>query len=268
MELKYWKVFLLSFKKFHEYKLNLYGRLSRLVIYMFLTSIVWYVLFQITGAKELAGLDMYTFILYSLIGRGLYLSTSPWYAVDAVQDKVLTGELTGLITRPINLLKYFFMNGIFYYLIIAFISMAITIIGNFIAARFINIYTPSFFTIILFTISLILALCVHFMFYLTYSTLTFWFGELWSTISGLHLVENLLSGAMIPLTILPGLAIASNFLPYKFMNFVPVFVYLNQYSPIELLYNIGGQIVWLMIFVILCHFMIKKGIKKFESFGG
>lgn len=268
LESKYWNVFKLSFKKFHEYKFNLYGRIGRLIIYMLLTTMVWYVLFEITGTVELAGLDKYTFIIYSLIGRAIFLSVSPWYAVDAVQERVLTGELTGLITKPVNLLKYFFMNGIFYYLIIASITITITITINFVTANYITIYTPNLATLILFLISTILALCIHFMFYLTYSTLTFWFGELWSTISGLHLVENLLSGAMIPLTIIPGLAVASNFLPYKFMNFIPVFIYLNQYNTTELLFAIGGQIIWLIILIIICHFMMKKGLKKFESFGG
>ncbi|MBU0461430.1 MAG: ABC-2 family transporter protein, partial [Nanoarchaeota archaeon] len=96
-------------------------------------------------------------------------------------------------------------------------------------------------------------------------------------ISGLRRMKRglilFLSGGMIPIAFFPQWFIGlSNYLPFQYIRYVPINIYLGQYSISAAGFNnigivLGAQIAWTLILLGITHLMWKAAIKKFSGAG-
>lgn len=94
----------------------------------------------------------------------------------------------------------------------------------------------------------------------------FWLTNVLSLRFLIYTVARLLSGAIIPLELLPRpLFEASQFLPFQFFTYVPVQTYLGRVENIFLAYLVGA--VWLVGLYIAARFFYKVSIKRYEAVG-
>ena len=88
-------------------------------------------------------------------------------------------------------------------------------------------------------------------------------GELWWSIG------NLLSGALLPLELLPGPIRAVAFaLPYRWATYFPVRILLGKVPPDELWTGVLIQLAWAIGLGAFVAFMWRRGLKAFEGWGG
>jgi len=267
---KYWTTFLLEFKNIHEFKINFYGHLIRIPVHVFITVAIWSIIFKVTGAQSLAGMEFAQFIVYIVMARLIAMTILGWDLVFHFDNYVVEGNLTQYLVRPINFLWWTFSLLIPKAILIVVMGIVAYVLLTFILPSFgiVTQFYPSLPYLGLFFVSLVMAVFLCFLFYYFVTQLSFWIGKMWYLMSGVYTMQSLLSGELIPLTIHPVFHTVASFLPFKYIVFSPLFIFLEKYTLQEALVQMGIQFGWIVFFVIVCQVVYKKGLKRFESFGG
>jgi ABC-2 type transport system permease protein len=80
---------------------------------------------------------------------------------------------------------------------------------------------------------------------------------------------SLLSGYMLPLDLMPHpIAVAAQWLPFRFTLSVPVEIMTRSLDAGELATRLGGQAVWTAIMLMIALSVWNAGVRRFESVGG
>ena len=87
--------------------------------------------------------------------------------------------------------------------------------------------------------------------------------ELWFT------AELLLSGRMVPLSLMPGWAqTLADLLPFQWAFQFPIDVLLGRLSTAEVWRGIGMQVLWSAIAIGVTAVMWRRGVRRFAAVGG
>jgi len=267
---KYWTTFLLEFKNLQEFKVDVFGTLIRMPIHIFIVVAIWTIIFKVSGATSIGGMEFAQFIVYIVMARMIAMTILGWDLVTHFDEYVVFGKLTQYLVRPINFLWWTFSLLIPKAVLTIVLGGVAYVLLSFILPLFgiVTQFYPSLPYLGMFFVSLLLAVVLCFMFYYFVTQLTFWVGHMWYLMSGFYTMQNLLSGELIPLTVNPTFHAVASFLPFKYMVFSPLFIFLEKYTLQEALRQIGIQIGWVIFFVMIIHVVYRKGLKRFESFGG
>jgi len=267
---KYWSTFLLDFKNLKEFKLNFYATLIRLPIHIFIMVAIWSIIFKVSGATSIAGLEFSQFIVYIVLARMIAMTILGWDLCLHFDHYIVYGNLTQYLVRPINFLWWTFSLLIPRALLTVVLGGVAYVLLTLVLPYFgiVTQFFPSAGYLGMFIIALLLGVVLCFLFYYLVTLLTFWIGHMWYIMSGFYTVQNLLSGELIPLTINPTFHAVASFFPFKYIVFSPLFIFLEKYTVSESFRQIGIQVMWIIAIIILIELVYKKGLKKFESFGG
>ena len=269
MAVKYLKLFQTEFRNLNEYKLDFFSRFARLFVNILITVMIWSAIFAVTGKSEIAGLDKYYFISYMILTRIITMGMGAWRTVETIEQLIFYGDLSSYIIKPLNINLFIFSKLMLHYLFYSVFGIIILLASlPIIKILGLSIFTPSGIYWILFLISLFLALVMHMIFYYGIGLLTFWFGRVWSIISGVEIIERFFSGYFVPITISPALALISGILPFKYMLTTPLMIYLEKITIINAISQIGIQVIWIIILYAIICLILRKGLEKFDSQGG
>jgi len=85
----------------------------------------------------------------------------------------------------------------------------------------------------------------------------------------LKMAMELTSGRFFPLNILPAVLFKiMNFLPFSFLVFFPLNVYLDRLSTSEIYRGLLTQTIWIAIFSVLLKVVWQRGLRRYEAVGG
>lgn len=115
-----------------------------------------------------------------------------------------------------------------------------------------------------------LSYTLYFMFVYILGLFSFWLTETWGITSIFQLVFlNIAAGQLVPLDFF-GKTINQilSFLPFKYLLYFPVNLYLGRITDIEILKGIGIEIFWIVIVAFLVRLIYQKGLKRYEAVGG
>ncbi len=266
---KYLQLVNIEWKKTTEYKFEFFLRLCKVPVYVFLLVLVWLTIFEKSNASTIAGMNVQMFVMYIIVARLItYCSHKQWEVHELLLEYVRTGRISLLLARPVRFSLLFFlksMTGGFFQLVIV---LGILLAGNMARYAGFEYFFPNILHFLLFAISFSLAMVISFLVYYSISLLIFWFGDVWSVWGIMNGIESLFTGEIIPLTITPTLYAIASLLPFKYMVFTPVFIYLEKFSIAEALQQIGIQILWVMFFAVLAAWVLKAGLRKTDIQGG
>lgn len=94
----------------------------------------------------------------------------------------------------------------------------------------------------------------------------FWLDQTQGVARLFMLVQDLLTGALIPLYLLPiGLKMVVECLPFKYFIYVPIQVLMNKHNNSEIISACIQSSLWLIALLIVSHFVWKKGMKRYLS---
>lgn len=264
---KYWSIFKISFQQEFAYKLNFILWRFRNVLQIFISYFLWSKIFEDPN-RTLFGYDqasILTYIFAIIIVRAMVLSAR---AIDVSTD-IAQGDLSNYLVKPISYFKYWFTRDIS--------SKALNIsfaIGEF-SLLFIFFRPQLFFQkdlliIGAFILSLVIAVMIYFFTLFIVSSIPFWAPELgWGGhfLVTIILVE-FLSGALFPIDILPkGIQSVIMSLPFPYLIYFPIQVYLGKISGIFLIKGFYVSIIWVFILYFLMKFIWNRGLKAYEGVG-
>ena len=259
----YMTVFLKSMKSQLIYRsAMLSGAASSLLTFIIQVSL-WYALLG-QGVKKDTSLSD---ILIYLIINSIVLTITKANISSIIESSVIDGSVTMQLIRPVSY-KYFMLSSIMgqnTFKVFANV-MPVMIISIFIV-DFSLLPSPLYFFI--FLISVIIGMLI--MFEVTYivGLLAFWIQRCWFLEWYLNAGLAFFGGTVLPLWFYPQwLNTLSYFLPFRYITFEPVNIFLQK-TPIENLWiPIAAGIVWLLFLTMIDKVMWNQATKRLSVNGG
>ncbi|MBI2018042.1 ABC-2 family transporter protein [Candidatus Daviesbacteria bacterium] len=207
-------------------------------------------------------------IVYFIAVIWVNMITSAWGAYF-IQESIMRGEFSIHLIKPFTLIESYIANNLSEKIYKIFFTFLLTVILILFFHPFIYGFPVTFFSALLFLISLTMAFVIAFMFDLIIGISSFWLHDNDFLRGSYSLLDSFFSGQFIPLAFLPVLVLgAAHILPFRYMLSFPVEVLLNKVSGLELLFGFTMQFLWLMLTVLVYRLMYKQGIKIYQGYGG
>lgn len=184
-----------------------------------------------------------------------------------IAENINNGDLSYFLTKPFGYFKYWFSRDIGDKAMNLAFSLVEFILFVLILRPDIFIQTNLFYILMFFT-SLLLAIVLMFFIGCLMSMIGFWSPEVWAPRFIFYTLVSFFAGSLFPLDILP--APLFNFLkllPFTYLQYFPIKVYLGQLSLVEILQGFGVVIVWVLIAYFSLSFVWKKGLKMYTASG-
>ncbi len=263
---KYLQISKMSWQTNFIYRLNFLMWRIRTVILLLSTYFFWYAVYRFNS--QVGPYDekmMLTYILLSSVLHSLVLASQSF---QIAQD-IATGKLNRRLVKPINYLKTMMaldfgdkasnLFFLFFELLLIFIILRPPFF----------IQTNPFYLFSFLAVSL-LSLFIYFYLSLLVSLVTFWYPEDygWPARFLFMVVNNFLSGALLPLDIFPSVIFHFlRLLPPAYFIFFPLQVYLGKINHVQVWQGVLVMVFWVFILKILSRFFWQKGLKNYNAVG-
>lgn len=262
---KYWQVIKITFEEYFVYRLNFLLWRFRSLVQLLVLYFLWQA--AIPEGQVIFGYDqakILTYILGTSIIRSFVLSSR---SVDAAGE-IASGDLSNFLLKPISYLKYWFAKDVTDKILNLFFStIEISLI-------ILLLKPPVIFqTNILFVIFAFLAILLGILlyFYLSFllSLVAFWTPENpWPMRFLFAIFLEFFAGGLFPLDILPKTIFkVLNLLPFPYLLFFPLNVYLGKLTIVEVLLGLGIGLFWILISYQAIRFVFQKGVKSYVAWG-
>lgn len=262
---KYGSIFRISLVNILEYRINFFvGRIRNLIVLLTL-YFLWHSIFPAQGKLFGYSQDqIFTYVFAIHLLRSLVLNTN---TAGIAAEISYGGKFFSYLLKPISYLKYWFSVDLAYKLID--FSFALLEVFLVIYIFKISIYLapdPSFW--ILAAISITFALLLNF--YLGYfvALIAFWTPQAWGPRFLFDLLLSFSAGAFFPLDVFPkGAQIIFNALPFPYLLFFPVSIFLGRVSPIGIVTGFLITLSWIAILYFAIRYVWRKGLEIYEGGG-
>lgn len=205
---------------------------------------------------------MLTYILGTALVNS-FLSSRVWQTAD----EITKGDLSNYLIRPINYFTYWFFKNIGD-------KTSNIIFSIFEVAMIIVIVKPPIFLqtnllfILLTAVALALAVFLQFFVDFLLSSIAFWSPETWAPRFIFFTLVGFFSGGLFPLDILPKpIFYFFEILPFSYLLYFPLKVYLGQVSSEQLIIGFMVSIVWVGGLYLILRFVWKKGMYSYTAQG-
>ncbi len=229
---------------------------------------LWSAIFEAVHGDNVAGFRFEDFVAYYLlvmIGRAF--SSMPALA-SGIALQVRNGEIKKFLIQPVDLIGFLLLTRIAHKLVYYLVSMSAFVLVLYLCRGYFPGW-PDAPTLLAFIASLILAFLLGFFLEATIGLVSFWFLEVSSLLFIYMLLNFVLSGHMFPLDLLPSAWQAPlNVLPFKYLAYFPAAVFLGKVSGPQLAYELGVQLAWVVLFMVICRVTYYFGVRRYSGYGG
>lgn len=241
----YWTLVICSFKQQLQYKWNLLFQILGDFLRIYIKVCIWQALLFAGSETEISFEQMAS---YSVIGSIVILLTKSRIAPD-LEDRVRTGMIAVDLIRPVSLKWYYFFGQLgenLYHLFSEGILIAV------ISSLLWKLPLPGIGNISIFILSLVLGIFIMFYIQYTIGLLVFWMKDGTYTRMITDGLFVLFSGIEIPLWFYPSwLKEICRFLPFRFVVFEPIAIWLGQAGVRETGMVIVMQLFWILFLACL-----------------
>lgn len=267
MLLKYWCISKISFQEFIEYRGNIFIEMVGMLVTTFLAIGLWYSLYSFSDQEVIGGYTLTGMMTY-LLGAGL-VNTAMHLNSQGDQQMwdINRGTLNNHLLKPLSPLAYWFACDMAKkFLMLMFITLITCIVGV-LFWKFIII--PSLLQVLLFLVSLVFGIILHFILFHLFMLGAFWMGKSWGLSFIFCVLMGIATGVLIPLELFPD--IWKEFLlllPFKFFGYVPMQIFLGKMNTTELLLSFGEVVLWIIGVFVISRFVYRQGLKVYGAYGG
>jgi ABC-2 type transport system permease protein len=261
---KYWTIFLISFQKELQYRFNfLMGRLRSLIV-LVLIYYVWYSLSKSSGTfASYTQAELFTYVFGVSILRSFIFGAQSRLTASEINS----GSFAMFLVKPVNHFLFVFCRElaqrIIYFLFALIEAVIFIIIVN--AKIF---FQTDWRFVSLFVVCSVGALMLYFLLSYLMSIFAFWSREAMGPRFVFEWFLEFASGAYFPLDILSRVFFVTlSFLPFAFLIYMPIRVYLGKIPLSQAIVQIALQYVWVFSIGMLTIFVWKKGVRKFSAEG-
>lgn len=239
--------------------LFLLGMLSEPVIYL----VVWTTIARADGGS----VDGYTpgslaayYILWTLV-RNMNLV----YAPSGFEIRIATGRMSGRLLLPLHPIHYDLAGyaGAKVVWIGQWIPIAVVL-----ALVFHPELDPTPAQVLTFLVAIWGAFVLRSLFLWALGMVTFWTTRASALFDLYMVIELLLSGRLVPVTLLPDwVRTISGYLPFQWSFGFPIDVLVDRQSPEQLLAGLGAQAFWIAVGVVLVSVAWKRAMLRYTGVG-
>jgi ABC-type uncharacterized transport system permease subunit len=173
-------------------------------------------------------------------------------------EEVYYGKIANRLTRPLTLTRNYFYDIIADKTINLMFLMSMVILLGIIFIGPISLFGILFYILGIIMISFLIVSLLF---------ASFWLGKNFGIIAFFGLIIDFSAGRILPLDLFPEI-IQKIFLvlPFNLMVYTPAKIYLGQLTPN--IWIILQYAIWIFIFYALARFLEKKGLRKYDGYGG
>lgn len=261
---KYLIVFRLEVKRKLEYRFNFFlEQLRALVVFILLYS-VWTNL--TTNNRLFAGYSKIELVTY-VVGVTLLYPLMFSQQTRQVAIEINTGSFSQLIIKPLNYFWYNFARECADRMLSFFFSL-FSLVALFALFHFDVFLQGNPKVLAVFSLATLLALFLSCLISFVVNLIAFWSREASGPRFVLEWIMYFTSGQFFPLNILsPILYGVVIVLPFAYILFVPIQMYLGRLTSIQMVGAIFVQLLWIGILSLITHFVWKKGVARYSGEG-
>ena len=234
---------------------------------IYIQSFLWNSIYQGNLKAVINGYTYQQIIVYTIMANVVSRLIRTGFEYE-VADDIKNGGLNKFIIKPIDYSIYKFCCFIGQKLInIAMMGLVIFGLLVFLVLNFGAVFQAA--QIVLFFLSLLLALILNLTFFFTISISAFWLLEIGFLFEAARIVIIFLSGGVFPLDIFgKKVAWLSNFLPFKYTINFPVEILSGRLTLNNGFEGILLQIIWILVFIVIAKLLWLAGTKRYVAVGG
>ncbi|MFB6174652.1 MAG: ABC transporter permease [Candidatus Nanohalobium sp.] len=258
---KYLEFVRMGFREMTAYRFNAVMSLVASILYLIMVYAIWT---AIDASGQLA-VPLSGVLTYILLGQ--VISNSVFTEVEGyLSERVREGTIVNELKRPVSL-----RLQIYCYLIGKMLFNTLTkglpvlVIG----LLFLDMQTPTPLNAAGFIVALILSFNLVFAFSFLTSMLVFWTEIGWGIRAMRSNIQDVFSGVLFPLYLLPGgLASVFDLLPFQAMADAPIRIFTMEATGREILNIFGLQVFWIIVIAVLGELAWRKAKTKLTVQGG
>lgn len=260
----YWTVARQAMMQQFQYRAANYfymlGMIAEPVIYL----VVWSAVANAQGGEVggyTAGAFAAYYIVWTLV-RNMNIVFTPY----GWEWRIKNGQLSGELLRPLHPLHFdiAFFGGWKVVVIVLWLPIALVL-----ALLFRPALNPTLLECAVFFVAIWGAFLIRTMFLWALGMVSFWTTRVGALFELYFALELLLSGRLVPLSLLPEWArTISGFLPFQWTFGFPIEALVGQLSPAQLVGGLGAQLLWILLGLVLVQLIWRVAIGRFTAVGG
>ncbi|MBN1563141.1 MAG: ABC-2 family transporter protein [Anaerolineae bacterium] len=250
-----------------EYRVNFAISLIGAIYPIIIQSFLWTAIYDASSETELYGYTYRQIIVYTFLAGLISRLVHTGFEYD-IMDDVKNGKFSNFLVQPIGYFPYRLANFFGQKLpnmILILIILAVILLGlNTVWGISITLGR-----IVLFLLTLVLALVLNFIIFYAISAIAFWLVEIGFLFEGIRIVIILLSGGIFPLEVFgPRFVQITNLLPFKYTVSYPINVLNGRLSVGDIGTGMITQCVWIVLCMLLAAYLWRVGSRRYVAVGG
>lgn len=223
--------------------------------------VLWYAMFKLGGAQEVAGMDYNAMVHYTLASI-LFTQIRGGDHDFELQEMIRTGQLSNYLLRPVGVVEFVYIRGVAPKLLIAAYCLVLgAAAGYWIGlspVRLLGAMTLAF-----------IGNVIHYQIGAALATTAFLWEDAYSVLMVKNMLVSLLSGELIPLNLFPErLQWIWKSTPFYLYVFGPTQFALGHWSVAEFLQQFAVAGLWMVICWALLKVTWGLGMRRYLSLGG
>jgi len=234
------------------------------LIRLFLMIYLWLAIYR--DNVQIAGFDLKSILTYYfliLVIYQLHAHVSFWFA-DLVKD----GRISGYLLKPMSFLRFLILRTASRKIVELVLALPVIVLV-FVSLQSYLVTPASFYHLILFGAAVSFSVILFIFLGFNLGLVSFWTLEIGSLFYFYYNLVEFLGGAFLPLSFFPGwLVNFLNFLPFKYLYYFPVAIFLGQVSLNEAVFGVAVSFAWLVVLYLSYKIIWFFGLRHYNVFGG
>ena len=224
-------------------------------------SVMWYALFHLGGATQVAGMTYKDMIHYTLITL-LFTQVRGGDLDFELAEMIRSGQLSNYLLRPVGLVEFVWIRGIAPKLFIAGLCLFLGLV-----------FSPwlgvSPFRLIGAMALAFMGNIIHYQVGAVLATASFIWEESYAILMVKNMLVSFLSGELLPLTLFPAnMQWLWKSTPFYLYVFGPAQYALGHWSDLMMLKQMSFALLWILGSAIAVRLSWGLGIRRYQSLGG
>jgi ABC-2 type transport system permease protein len=247
------------------YRVNIYAYRIGNFLMIGAQLAIWSFIYR--GNSVISGFTESEMLSYVLFGNLFSFLTANFGIHSVIERDIKEGLLTNFLIKPISYLRYMVVYA-FGRAIISMMTASLLlgiIIFIFRNKLIFNVGIPVFIILIF---SLAISFIIRVFFSIILGQIAFWTTQVHGIFYSFFMIEKFMSGYLFPLHFLSAVFLSiSKFLPFMYLYYIPLMLYLGKISLIQGIYALCAQAVWLFLLYAIIKLLWAKGLKRYEGVG-
>jgi len=223
--------------------------------------VLWYALFKVGGATEIAGQSYSDLVQYTLVSL-LFTQIRGGDHDFELAEMIRSGQLSNYLLRPVGVIDFVYIRGLAPRLFIAALCLSVgLIVGFYMGMSPLRIMGAMLLALI--------GNVIHYQLGAALASSAFIWEEAYSVLMVKNMIVSLLSGELIPLNLFPpSMRWIWESTPFYLYVFGPTQYALGRWSDLEFVKQLGISGLWILASWGLIRLTWGLGIRRYLSLGG